>query len=215
MVPSTGKKVIYVNGRHGGEVFTYSVETALKLVLDAASRHPDLLALEQALEDERSEVGCGIRWMSWLTDALAELTNVSAGEPMSAMRLVFHGAKPPRSAADPRPEVVCQESWRNELAIWCFNQRVNPQRLEDSRKLLPEENPWEVFSFLAPAQSRFPRGLRLVSGYFYEGANELSVLRRNQWKETAQEENVIARYLRFLNEWGSGNWDILDIRDVD
>jgi hypothetical protein len=135
---------------------------------------------------------------------------VSEGEPMRRMRTMFYGSGP-RDGEDSRPEVHANKEWQRDVVMWCFENKLDLAKCSTNELLA--HNPMETLPFLAPALARFPRGLKIVDEADYEATEELYVLRKNSWKETASTLNVVGRYIRFLNTWSSGDWDTLRVND--
>lgn len=208
MIPDNTGYVIVHNDRHGSAAYACTVENALKLVNEAAAEYG---SIEGVYEDYvKQKEGQALRPISWLTEALKEVLNLSEGSPMRRMRIMFYGARP-RDGEDLRPEALFDKEWQRALVLWCFEHKVDLATCSTNELL--SHNPMATLPFLAPAVARFPRGLKLVDDLYYDAAEELHVLRKNSWKETASTLNVVGRYLRFLNTWSGMYWDTLRVID--
>jgi len=213
MTPDNGKHVIYLNGKHSVEVYACTVSNALKLVESAVADIPDLAAVSEKVATARAGNGPGVCRADSVVQALKEVATAEEGSLMRNLRRLCYGGVP-RGSADERPEVLMRNEWRHEWAIWCIDNQVHPDRPSDVITKLSRNNLLEAFSFFAPARDRFPNGYILVDDFYLDGALELEVLRRNQWKDGVSEAQVVSRFVRFLNSWGNGRWDLLRIQDL-
>lgn len=218
MIPDNGRNVIFVDHKHGRDVYNCTVANARALVKSAVADHPELQEMIKRVESAKSGEGAALRSHTWLESALAEVATLEPGASLKAMRRVLHGPGPQRGAADTRPEVLLEKAWQDELVLWCFQQKINfnPGKLGDAVKVIAKlDEPLQALSFLKPAAARFPKGLQLVSDYYLEGAEEYSNLCRNAWKESAEESAVVMWFIRFLNNWGLGRWDVLTVQNAE
>lgn len=210
MKPMTKPHAILDMGKHATSLYTASVENALKLVNQAAADFPTVTALAAELAEPRGPDAPALVGTRWLPDALQEVLDNVPGAELRYLRSRFHGQS--ASDEDTRPVVLLDGAWQQELVLFMFEHKLGQS--VKSMAIEQQQLAWEKLAFLAPARARLPNGIRIIEDYILEGASELKVLRANRWKDTASEENVIGRYIRFLNAWTNGRWDLLAIEEA-
>ena len=209
MIPLARPHAIYHRGKHSTTLYVASIDNALKLVEEAIQYFPAVIARAKDMETKVPDAPVLVA-TNWLTLALQEVLDNLPGAELRYLRSRFHGQ--PSSDEDTRPVVQLDQAWQQELVLFLFEHKLG----QSAKSLQPEAQylAWNKLSFLAPARERLPNGLNIADESEIDGARELNILRRNTWKETAQEANVISRYLQFLNEWGDGNWDLLALENA-
>lgn len=217
MISDNGKNVIYHEGKHGVDIYRATIPNAVKLINEMLEEAPDLEHALKAYEDSRqaSYTGPALRIAENMAKALSSVLHAEEGSNLSVLQGVVYGP-PPKDEPDTRPTVVVTTAWKQELILWMFKHDLTEAALKTaSAARLNESRPVEELSFLSPLATRLNNGVRFMGRDYYEGAAEARVLLRASWKEDALELNVITRYIRFLNDWAGGRWDVLPIQDVD
>ena len=211
MIECNGTYVITHNHKHGNAIYRCTLANAKKLLDECLkSEAVDLGRLAETLKSETRPV----RSVSWLTKALAEVRDLK--EKPERLRTVLYGGRP-REGEDTRPMPVISKEMQAELVLSFFSSQLKLEALDGRSPMTVDAltGGWGSLSFLAEARTRLGADVRFIEDYLYDGYQDLSVLLKDRWKETAKEENIVANhYVPFFNRWGSGRWSVEAVVDA-
>lgn len=211
MIECNGTHVITHDHKHGNAIYRCTLANAKKLLDDClTSEAVDLGRFADSLKDESRPV----RPVSWLTKALAEVRDLK--DKPERLRTVLYGGRP-REGEDTRPMPVISKEMQDELVLSFFRSQLKLEALDGRSPMTVEALTagWGTLSFLADARARLGNEVLFVEDYLYDGYQDLAVLRKDRWKETAKEENIVANhYVPFFNSWGSGRWSVETVIDA-
>jgi len=212
MIECNGSHVITLNHKHGNAVYRCTLANARRLLDECLQTDAHDLA---TAEKERASDPRAVRPVTWLTRALAEVRDQKEAAPR--LRTVLYGPGPrERDAVDSRPNPVVTKEMQAELVMLYFNSKLKLEALDGNAPVTVAQLTagWGTLSFLEVARQRLP-DVAFIEDYLYDGLEQLSILRRNSWKETAREETIIGNhFVPFLNEWGSGRWNVEPVIDA-
>lgn len=216
--------VITYKNKHGIELFAATGENVLSLVKTVRQESKRLSASLALLAAKPEEGGAApaIRGHRWLWRALAEVVDQTAPEDCKALKRLFYGDAAHCVSIDP--------AWRTELLTWLVvnvppalaehSPRQLIVALAGSQELQPDElaltaQIYRSLQFLVPARARVGEVTFLSTGML-DDCREVRELLRDQWKaeaiaDPARAHNVLGRYLRFLNDWASGDFDLVKV----
>lgn len=211
MIPCNGSSVIVHEYKHGDSIYRCTLDNAKKLLARCLRDEArDLNGFTELMKTETRPV----RPASWLTKALDEVAK--AGEQPERLRTTLYGGRP-HEGDDLRPVAVITKEMQDELVLFCFRNNLKLEAFDGRTSLAIDALPalWAGLSFLEPARTRLGADVCLVEDYLYEGYDELKVLLKDSWKETAREENIVANYYcRFFNSWSAGRWSVESVADA-
>lgn len=216
MIECNGSHVITHKYKHGNSVYRCTLANAQKLLADCLTNYAQSLArLSTQLEAETRP----IRAFDWLLGALRDVHELK--ESTTRLRRLLYGAGPKqREEPDLRPVPVITKAMQDELVLLFFHNKFDIGVLTGksgaTEALLT--TCWNELSFLQPAHERLsitePNGLRFVEDYEMTGYEDLQALLKTKWKQDAREERIVGAFVRFLNAWNDGHWDVEIVKDL-
>lgn len=133
--------------------------------------------------------------------ALNEFFTAKVGDDLPKVTRLLHG-KP--NAEKPTPMVTFKAEHLTDVMTWTQSNGVALMNLKDltsrAQYELGSMNPKSLFLLNGVYKRAGSLEVMFLESQCLELAEELVVLQRNTWKETAKESNVVQRYLTFITE---------------
>jgi len=201
MTPNNGKHIIICRSYGDLSAYACTLDNARAIFdnhIADLPREIDEVA-SQLLETERPTILYGAQGMQ---DALSEVLTKKPGDESSKLRAVLHGPSR-RNEPDTRPVVLITEAAQQELVLWLFKHEISAKPLDSGlANRFNDLHPELELTFLAPFVERMGKPIQYIRYPEYlEAAKSLKSLRANRWKDDAQEDRVVERYLSFVREW--------------
>jgi hypothetical protein len=201
-MPKTSTPVIVYNGWGSYSVYPATVDLARRLVKErvdelgqAAFPGFQLLELMKTAKANPDDVKNPYLVADEIVvRGLKDLVALALGEESRSLYRLSHVGELDKTSKTP----VTKEL-RDQVVWWAFENKVNVEHLRasDLERLRPEQTLLCLKGLVSRAKGH---PIQYANAEDLDQAEELRTLLHGEWKPTAKVENVVRRYLAFLNE---------------
>lgn len=220
MTPDAGQHVIICRSYGNFDAYECTLANARAILENyLGDLCTEIRTLHEALSD-KSKKGDYLVVKTLVDESIKEILTLDVGASTRHLRKLIHGGAPGTKSgqADERPEVLVTQALKDELVLWAFKVKKEPQKLTGmSADELSKLEPHKTLSFLAGVVERAKgRPLVYADGWALDAAQELQQLQTGTWKADAAEHRVVQRYLQFVREYlvdrSDTDYDVTELR---
>ena len=193
--------VIVYNGWGNFHVYPATLERAKAFLEDHKDNFRETQALMEKLRKSNKEPD-GTNMAYVVSDdvvlrAFKDLLTLKEGDPSRALYRLMH-----TGVIEKGVTVPVLKNHQNELVLWAFENGYDLKEGSGYARLLEKLRPEKSLSFMAGLVQRAKgRPIEYIAADELDQAEELGLLLHGTWKPTAKIENIVQRYLTFLNQF--------------
>lgn len=196
MIPDNGKHVIVSYSYGAFEAYPCTVSNAQALL----AQYEENLPAEIREVYDMTPATHHLVSVDRVLRALRSVVREKVGAECPELRALLYGNPPRKGELDTRETGQVTAELKTDATMWCVSAGINPIKLEGIDGAFLTRNrdtlPPSLFSgVLARAKGKT---LIFVADWIMDLSEEYSQLKTGGWKETAQEQRIVSRYLHFI-----------------
>lgn len=197
MIDDCNDQKIVLNGFGEISLYDATLENAQAILNSVMSDVSSNVLEAVALQEDKTKYVCPTENV---TRVFKELLTSENGQELPAYSRFLHGKD------SDKPVVVMDTDLRNKLIAWYMTtgkplDQIGQMKESEFMRNIAQLDTSTLFIFDGLRERAKDRTICFLESYLIEQAEELVVLRRNQWKDTAKLSRVIYRFLEFSNQY--------------